>query len=191
MWPFKLTIIFVILAVFQFGRAQSEPATTDSPVFSGHQDNSWEDLQKEIGILKAKVDAEQAIVSELLENKKTNETKITQDQVNQLNQHDKKLQELTKEYVQKLNQFQLRYPEKGQAVGRQYTRKNSLKSDAPGKPTTIENRVQKINKKIKDQYRKSGDAETVEQIVRKIKEKKKQSDKTKPIDVTDKMTVVK
>jgi HD superfamily phosphohydrolase len=162
--------------------------------YSGRQDNAWVDLQKELGELKVKLDAEQGIVSELLESKKNIKGVIAEDQVEQLRQHDKKLQELTKEYTKKLNDFDLKYPEKGQELGRQYSRKKSTIVSIDQKPTTLDSRVQKINKKIKEQYRGSGELSTVDQIVRKIKAKKNPNsevEKTKPIDVTDKMTVVK
>lgn len=208
MWHFSKKILsgLIVSATLTMAHAQHEaappaeavhggaPAATAEPNYSGRQDNAWVELQKELGVLKAKLDAEQGIVSELLEGKKNNKGALSQDQVNQLSSHDKKLQELTKEYTQKLNQFELKYPEKGQELGRQYTRKKGNQPQMSEKPTTLESRVQKINKKIKEHYKESAESGTVDQILRKIKAKKNgnsESEKVKPIDVTDKITVVK
>jgi hypothetical protein len=122
-----------------------------SPEFSGQQDDAWVKFQADVVSAKTKLDAEQAIVTELLVSKKNNKGRIGKDQVDQLNEHHKKLQEMVKDYNEKLNELEIKYPEKGQALGRQYSRKKEQSLDQMESFLTLDGRIRKINKKIKTQ----------------------------------------
>lgn len=192
-----VAVVFFILAQNASPNEDTSSAKSESSQseveFSGQQDESWMQLQTELGTLKTKLDAEQALVNELLINKKNQKSAIRKDQIDQLNQHHKKLIEQTKEYNQKLSDFEQRYPEKGQALGRQYNRRYTPSLGEMENTLTLEGRIQKINKKIKTQYSIPETSDSVQKKMPKTDAEKTQSlKKTKPAyDVTDKIIMVK
>jgi hypothetical protein len=173
-------------------------ASVESTEYSGKQDDSWVHLQSELTAVKTKMDAQQAIVTELLVSQKNNKGRIAKDQVDQLSQNYKKLQELIKEYNEKLQAFENRHPEKGQTLGRQYSRKKAQTLDQMESSLTLDGRIRKINKKIRSQFGVEDKTELLEKKVLQTHTEKnsKSTDKMtappKPKDdVTEKIIIVK
>ncbi len=194
MWIFKLFAI-VMIGFFNLQAHAQEPAVpaTSNITFSGRQDDSWQHMQTELGNMKLRLDAQEAIVTELLLNKRNNKGRLSKDQIDQLSINHKKLTDLNKEYDQKLSEFELRYPEIGQSAGRQYVRKKISSLEEMEKSLTLDGRIKKINKKIKSQYSSSENREPKPKKVLKTDAENKQETKpVKPLnDVTDKIIIVK
>ncbi len=173
-------------------------APQESTEFSGQQDDTWMKMQADVVSAKTKLDAQQAIVTELLVSKKNNKGRIGKDQVDQLNSNHQKLQDLVKDYNQKLNAFEIKYPEKGQALGRQYSRKQEQSLDQMENSLTLDGRIRKINKKIKAQFGVEENSELPEKKMpqtsadKKSKSVEKISQPVKPKDdITEKIILVK
>lgn len=178
--------------------APAAGAPTETSEYSGQQDDNWVKLQAEVVSSKTKLDAQQAIVTELLLSKKNNKGRIGKDQVDQLNSNHQKLQEMIKEYNQKINSFEIKYPEKGQALGRQYSRKKEQSLEQMESSLTLDGRIRKINKKIKAQYGVEENSDLPEKKMpetnanKKSKSVEKISQPVKPKDdITEKMIIVK
>lgn len=183
------------------GKPEEVPAegvSAESAGYSGQQDDAWMKLQADVVSIKTKLDAQQAIVTELLLSKKNNKGRIGKDQVDQLNSNHQKLQEMIKNYNQKLNAFEIKYPEKGQALGRQYSRKKEQSLEQMENSLTLDGRIRKINKKIKAQFGIEENSELPEKKVPQTSADKK----TKPVDkisqpikpkddITEKIIIVK
>ncbi|MBC7459024.1 MAG: hypothetical protein H7235_12135 [Bdellovibrionaceae bacterium] len=173
-------------------------ATLESAEYSGQQDDDWMKLQDDVVSTKTKLDAQQAIVTELLVSKKNNKGRIGKDQVDQLNSNYQKLQEIIKDYNQKLNAFEIKYPEKGQALGRQYNRKKEQSIEQMESSLTLDGRIRKINKKIKAQFGVEQNSELPEKKMPQTSADKKTKPAEKisqPVkvkdDITEKIIIVK
>lgn len=203
---FKAFLIFILSllslkVMANEGAAQAVPATgapQESTEFSGQQDDTWMKMQADVVSAKTKLDAQQAIVSELLLSKKNNKGRIAKDQVDQLNSNHQKLQELVKDYNQKLHDFEMKYPEKGQVLGRQYSRKKEQSLDQMENALTLDGRIRKINKKIKAQFGVEDNSELPEKKMpqtsanSKSKSVEKINQPVKPKDdITEKIILVK
>lgn len=178
--------------------APAAGAPAESSEFSGQQDDSWVKLQADVVSTKTKLDAQQAIVTELLVSKKNNKGSIGKDQVDQLNSNHQKLQEMVKDYNQKLHDFEIKYPEKGQALGRQYSRKKEQSLEQLENSLTLDGRIRKINKKIKAQFGVEENSALPEKKMpqtsadKKPKAIEKTPQPVKPKDdITEKMIIVK
>ena len=164
-------------------------ASAESTEFSGNQDESWVTMQADVVLAQTRADAQRAVVTELLVSKKNNKGRIAKDQVDQLNLNHQKLQELVKEYNLKFNEFEIKYPEKGQSLGRQYNRKTEQSLDQMENSLTLEGRIRKMSKKIKTQY---GTAEQPITSAQKPKTAEKLTQPVKPKDdITEKIILVK
>lgn len=193
--------LFSLSATANEEKAEAAPAAgapSESAEFSGQQDDHWVKLQADVVSAKTKLDAQQAIVTELLVSKKNNKGRIGKDQVDQLNSNHQKLQELVKDYNQKLHDFEIKYPEKGQALGRQYSRKKEQSLDQMENSLTLDGRIRKINKKIKAQFGVEENSELPEKKMpqtsadKKLKAVEKISQPVKPKDdITEKIILVK
>ena len=194
--------LFSLNAVANEDKAQAAPAAAapqeSAAEYSGQQDDNWMKLQADVVSAKTKLDAQQAIVTELLVSKKNNKGRIGKDQVDQLNSNHQKLQEMVKDYNQKLNAFEIKYPEKGQALGRQYSRKKEQSLDQLENSLTLDGRIRKINKKIKAQFGVEESSELPEKKMpqtsadKKSKAVEKISQPAKPKDdITEKIILVK
>lgn len=178
--------------------AAAGAAPQESAEYSGQQDDHWMKLQADVVSSKTKLDAQQAIVTGLLVSKKNNKGRIGKDQVDQLNSNHQKLQELVKDYNQKLHDFEIKYPEKGQTLGRQYSRKKEQSLDQMENSLTLDGRIRKINKKIKAQFGIEENSELPDKKMpqtsadKKSKAVEKISQPVKPKDdVTEKIILVK
>lgn len=210
MWLFNFKILFVLVLFIASkdvqanegakpeGHGEAAGSSAVSPEYSGKQDDSWMKLQTELVTDKTKLDAEQAIVTDLLLSKKNNKGRIGKDQVDQLNEHHKKLQEMIKDYNQKLSDFENKHPEKGQAFGRQYKRKKEQSLDQMENSLTLDGRIRKVNQKIKAQFevveeskpQKKNDSENNSSVNTKTPENASNKTKPKP-DITEKIILVK
>ena len=161
----------------------------ESSEFSGNQDDNWVKMQADVVLAKTRLDAQRTVVNELLVSKKNNKGRIAKDQVDQLNVNHQKLLELSKEYNQKFNEFEIKYPEKGQTLGRQYNRKVEQSLDQMENSLTLEGRIRKMSKKIKSQY---GTEDQLMTSPQKLKAVEKLTPTVKPKDdITEKIILVK
>ena len=97
-------------------------AAPNEKEFSGSQNEKWSEVQLQLGALKSKVDAQNAVLSELLKSKKDRYGKVSQNEIDELKKEHEKLNKITTDYNQLLSEFQFRFPEKGLETGRKYIR---------------------------------------------------------------------
>lgn len=212
-----LTFSSVVLAN-DAPEAKAKDSASES--YSGTQSDEWIKMEAELNALKGKLDAQQGIVQGLLPHPKAaaggehkpppppaGPQKSMQEKLAELNQESAKYQEMSEEYNKKLKEFQSRYPEKGQALGRKYQRSKGSESNHEGqsseKPLDLDGRIKQLNQKIKSQY-KNESAESAKPPVKKTNEKKHNNSRnhdsqSKPQkspanprkDVTEKIIIVK
>lgn len=152
-----ISLIFFssLIVSAQHGEATAEAgkdASTQQKEFSGQQSEKWIAVQKSLLDLKIKVDAQKIIVADLLKSKKSNEAKISQEEIALLKKEHERLQSLTNDYNAMLADFQFRFPEKGLEAGRKYIRLENQTIEEMENAPTIQGRLKKLNKKIKKQY---------------------------------------
>jgi hypothetical protein len=163
---FVISLIFFssLIVSAQYGEAPPATAAGSSAgpqekEFSGQQSEKWIAVQKSLVDLKTKVDAQKKIVAELLKSKKSDEAKISQEEIALLKNEHERLQSLTNSYNEMLANFQFRFPEKGLELGRKYIRIESQTIEEMENAPTIQGRLKKLNKKIKKQYQDESVAE--------------------------------
>ncbi len=173
---------------------QHEMISTESKAvtdFSGQQDEEWMVLQSDLISIKSKLDAQRITVNELLLSKKNNKGRIPKDQVDQLNDEYKKLKDLLKDYNKRLSLFEVKYPEKGQLAGRQYSRKKIQTLDQMESSLTLDGRVRKINKKINSQFKVEEKSDAADKPVSRLGDGKISQPAKPKADVTEKIIIVK
>ncbi len=190
-----------ILAVFCFpilvlSQETEKKENNKDKEYSGSQNEFWLKAQADISSLKSKIDAQQKSVDEILVNQKANAKNSDQEQRKNLIQKHKELLEMIKNYNKKLNDFEIKYPEKGIEIGRTYQRKKKQSIDQIENQLTLEGRIKKLNKTINSQFQAypSGPVKPKENVSEKPHEalpseiiiKKKPKN-----DVTDKLIIVK
>lgn len=217
--PFK-NLIYVFLILFgsifalanEHGEAPAAGAAKPVESYSGTQSDEWVKAEAELNALKAKLDAQQGLVQNLLPQKPhaasaaeegghkppppAGPPKSNQEKAAELNKEFAKYKELVEEYNKKVKDFESRYPEKGQALGRKYPRVKNKEIESLEKTLTLDGRIQRLNKKINSQYNHSPENKVEENAHQNSHPQKPQSDlQEKPSpqrkDVTDKIIIVK
>ena len=121
--------------------------------YSGNQTEEWMTVQNNLGQLKAKVDAQKALVESMLkERREKSPDRISPEEVTKLKTEHVKLREMNKEYNALLTDFQFHFPEKGLETKRKYIRIENQSLEQIEDNLTTEGRIKKLNKKIQSQY---------------------------------------
>jgi hypothetical protein len=197
---FIISLIFFssLLVNAQHGETTPTAGGTQEKEFSGQQNEKWIAVQKSLLDLKIKVDAQKIIVSDLLKSKKSNEAKISQDEIALLKKEHERLQSLTNDYNEMLADFQFRFPEKGLESGRKYIRLENQTIEEMENAPTIQGRLKKLNKKIKKQYQEEAAVENAghSNLVHKnqktpLGSKATDAEKSNSSDVTEQIILVK
>lgn len=187
-----LFCLFFILGIHVYAESGSAASAeaTGSVEYSGKQSDDWVKVETELSAVKTKLDAQKAQLDQLLDLSKKNQ-KMTKEQMTLLNETFAKYKAMVQEYNEKLEAFELKYPEKGQAEKRTYQRLKVQGSEEVSYTSTLSSRIKAINKKIESQY-------GLKKIIKTEKNKKDEivppAYKATPIKknpITDKIILVK
>lgn len=177
----SVALVLISFKVFANGPAQEAPKEPED--ISGHQTQEWSLMQKELGDKKGKIEVQKKFVEELLAKSKIENADMSPEQVKELKENHKKLTELTEDYNQQLNKYEMRFPEKGLTQGRKYFRIDNLTLEQFESRMTLEAREKKLIQKIRTQYSKPEEDEIQKQAYDPKKDKKP--------EVTDQIILVK
>ena len=180
------------------GGAATAAGSVVSPQYSGKQNQDWAEIQTKLATLKAKLDAQEAVVKSLMGSSSHGSSSSHQApaggehgappaaghggagasaaNVNSsevLKAEHKKWQDLILEYNTVQHEYETRYPEKGVKELRVYKRIEPSEIEDTQKEMTLEGRVNQLHQKIVKQYRPE-----IEPVVKSKKSKKNDSIKS-------------
>lgn len=210
-WPKQLTLISILVFTFQAYGNDSKPAEAqkakegdkaapEEKKFSGAQNEEWAKAQKDVQTAKIKYENDKKLLEDLKRAVESQES-LTKESLAKINEATKTMKASEANYQRFVNQYNLRFPEKGLDVGRKYKRSDAERDGietVEEKPQGIEAKLRRLHRNIKYQYQ--GGAETTSNGAdQKKKPKKKQgsgeSSETlqQPAadDVTEKITIEK
>lgn len=183
------------------GGAATATGSVVSPQYSGKQNQDWAEIQTKLATLKAKLDAQEAVVKSLMGSSShgssshqapsggehgappaaghggagASSANVNSSEV--LKAEHKKWQDLILEYNTVQHEYETRYPEKGVKELRVYKRIEPSEIEDTQKEMTLEGRVNQLHQKIVKQYRPA-----IEPVVKPKKIKKNDSIKSEKGD---------
>lgn len=170
---FKLFLSLAVAAVLSISVSAKEPEVQKEPDdVSGRQTQDWMQLQKDLGEMKGKIDQQRKVVEVLLLQSKSETSPITPEQATELKDKHKKLTEMTNNYNQMMQRFEMRFPEKGLTEGRKYFRIDNLTLEQLESRMTVEGREKRLIKKIRTQYNKPESEDVTKRVFDPKKDKK-------------------
>lgn len=175
----------------------AEKKTTVDDPYSGAQTNEWTKIQKELQTAKVKYDNDQKILDDLKAAAGQNEN-LSKESLETINKATQTVKQSEENYNRFLNQYKMRFPEKGLDVGRKYERSDSEHKNldtVEEKPQGVEANLRKLNKDIKQQYAPQASDKKAAEKKKKKAAKKQSSDESNPqaspTDVTGKIIIEK
>lgn len=170
-------------------------------VYSGAQNEEWAKAQKDLQTAKIKFENDKKIVEDLKHAAETQDN-LSKESLAKINEAKKTMKTSEANYLRLLNQYDLRFPEKGLGVGRKYQRTDSERDGietVDEKPQGVEAKLRRLNRNIKRQYQTDKFANSASGSALKKPIKKQTSDEsgeTSPQnkhqdDVTEKITIEK
>ncbi len=174
--------------------APSDPSAKIT-TFSGKQSEEWMSVQNQLVIAKGKVENQQKLVENLIQQKQSLKGTELTAKIENLKEAHIELIRLINHYNTLNSDFETKFPEKGAAVGRVYKRIDPTNIEVIQNKMTLEGRLKRLNAKIRKQYPKSAEvvADTEKsEGVKKIKIKNTLPDsKTDEVQVTDQIILQK
>lgn len=155
--PFKTISSILILQFFcsyVFAKSEKTESTKVEADQSGSQSQEWATIQGNLSDMRGKIIVEQRVLEEKLAAGKAGGGRLSAEQVQSIKDQHKKLSEMTNNYNELLNKFELRFPERGQQMGRKYFRIDNLTLEQIENRMTLEDRRNSLIKKIRTQYNK-------------------------------------
>ncbi len=177
------------------GEKPAEAGAKDAKkaVYSGVQSDEWAKAQKDVQTAKIKYENDKKAVEDLKHAAEMQEN-LSKESLAKINEATKTMKASEANYLRLLNQYDMRFPEKGLDVGRKYERPDAERDGietVEEKPQGVEAKLRRLNRNIKRQYLTTEDANSASGSVKK-KQLKKQSSgesevtlpQTQPGDVT-------
>lgn len=168
--------------------------------YSGAQNDEWSKAQKDLQTAKVKYENDKKALDELKNTAELQEN-LSKESLAKINEATKIMKTSEANYLRLLNQYNLRFPEKGLDVGRKYDRSDAERDGietVEEKPQGVEAKLRKLNRNIKRQYLSQEDANSTSGSVKTKALKKQSSDESKeawpqtqPGDVTDTIKIKK
>lgn len=195
MWK-RFNCIVLCSAIFfvasSYAESAAPAAATDviSAEYSGKQSDDWVKVETELSVLKTKLDAQKIQLDQLLEMSKRNQ-KMTKEQMSSLNETFAKYKVMVQEYNEKLEAFELKYPEKGQSEKRTYQRYKVQGAEEATYTSTLSSRIKAINKKIESQYGNKKIVKTEKSKIDTVIVPANKGTSIKKNSITDKIILVK
>lgn len=123
--------------------------------YSGSQNQEWEKVQGRLSALKAKVDAQEALVKILAAEKIQLQGQALVSKVEELKKEYATLREQTAEYNKLNEEYLTKYPERGLKEKRVYPRVEAKPLSAYENDTSLNGQVNRVHKKILQKYSRS------------------------------------
>lgn len=203
-WRKIFTVIAVTVFSVQFATAQ-KPATPEKvdskdAGYSGVQSDEWAKAQKDVQTAKIKYENDKKAVDDLKHAAEMQEN-LSKESLAKIKEATKTMKASEANYLRLLNQYEMRFPEKGLDVGRKYERPDAERDGietVEEKPQGVEAKLRRLNRNIKRQYLTTEDANSASGSVKKKQPKKQSSGeseetlpKTQSGDVTDTIKIEK
>lgn len=161
--------------------------------YSGVQSDEWAKAQKDVQTAKIKYENDKKAVDDLKHAAELQEN-LSKESLAKINEATKTMKASEANYLRLLNQYDMRFPEKGLDVGRKYERPDAERDGietVEEKPQGVEAKLRRLNRNIKRQYLTTEDANSASGSVKKKQPKKQSSGEseetlpqTQPGDVT-------
>lgn len=181
-------------------KAEGGKAPAPEKAYSGVQSDEWAKAQKDVQTAKIKFENDKKALEELKKSAELQEN-LSKESLAKINEAKKTVKTSEANYQRFLNQYNLRFPEKGLDVGRKYERSDSERDGietVEEKPQGVEAKLRRLNRNIKHQYLGNSEAETNSKDPKKNRKKKQTSGESsenlpqsEADDVTDKITIEK
>ena len=181
-------------------KAEGGKAPAPEKVYSGVQSDEWAKAQKDVQTAKIKFENDKKALEELKKSAELQEN-LSKDSLAKIKEATKTMKTSEANYQRFLNQYNLRFPEKGLDVGRKYERSDSERDGietVEEKPQGVEAKLRRLNRNIKHQYLGNSEAETSSKDPKKNRKKKQTSGESsenlpqpEADDVTEQITIEK
>ncbi len=169
-------LVIFLMATACFANSDVEKKSEKTPEelakeqnYSGSQNEDWSQAQNDLSLYKQKlINEEIKLVN--LKSAVENKEKMTSAEALEINATEKNVKKYQQEYNQKNSNYLSRYPERGLQQKRKYIRSSTDEVDTDAqkknhsgdvsveeKPQTLENQLNKLKSKIKNQYKKNTD----------------------------------
>ena len=210
-WLKQLTLISILVFGCRAYSAEAKPEEAKKPaeaakapvadkVYSGAQTEEWSKAQKDVQTAKIKFENDKKLLEELKRAAESQEN-LSKESLAKINEATKTMKASEANYQRFVNQYNLRFPEKGLDVGRKYKRSDSERDGietVEEKPQGVEGKLRRLNRNIKHQYLNNQKAAATGKDQKKSSKKKQGSDESSetlqqpsPDDVTEKITIEK
>lgn len=173
--------------------AEAGAKEVKSAVYSGAQNDEWTKAQKDVQTAKIKYENDKKAVDDLKHAAEMQEN-LSKESLVKIKEATKTMKASEANYLRLLNQYEMRFPEKGLDVGRKYERSDAERDGietVEEKPQGVEAKLRRLNRNIKRQYLTTEDANSASGSVKKKQPKKQSSGEsevalpqTQPGDVT-------
>jgi hypothetical protein len=135
-----------------FAQSNSE-TTAQAEAPAAVEPAEWIDLQSQIQTLKAKVNAKEKLVEELLKEKNsTKDPKRSVEIFNEIKKEHKELLQTAVDYEQKRNYLKYRFPEKGSLTKHKYKRIDVRSIEELETSHSLDGRLKSVQEKLRKQY---------------------------------------
>lgn len=195
-WLKRLSLIST-LVLFAVGAAEKPGEASKTEVkdkaFSGAQNDEWSKVQKDVQTAKIKFENDKKALEDLKRSAEMQEN-LSKDSLAKINEATKTMKASEVNYLRFLNQYNLRFPEKGLDVGRKYQRTDSERDGietVEEKPQGVEAKLRRLNRNIKHQYLNDEDSQKKPKKKQTPGETSETLPQTPAGDVTDKITIEK
>lgn len=155
---FSMAIVLTFAASFALSQEQ-KPESAAPEKYSGKQDQSWEIVQNELAASKTKMDAQFAVVNNLIAEKSNLKGEELTAKMADIKKQHQKYEQMVVEYNKKNDEFLTRYPERGLKEKRIYKRVKIKSLESFEDDFTFRGRMNKLHKKVLSQYPKSSGAD--------------------------------
>ncbi len=145
-----------------FGKEKAETAPTEKVDVSGSQSLEWTTIQGDLSNRLGKILVEQRILEEMLTSSKAAGERIPPEKLKEIKEQHRKVESMTKDYNELLAKFELRFPERGQQMGRKYYRIDNLTLEQIENRMSLDERRNSLIKKIRTQYNKPENEDTTQ-----------------------------
>ena len=191
MFLFKFCLVLLLTGTSfflnrDFAYASDKKENSTPEIYSGKQDQNWEVVQNELIALKAKLDAQHALVNTLIAEKSNLSGEALSAKVEDVKKQHLKYEQLVVEYNKKNEEFLTRYPERGLKVKRLYKRVKLKSIQAFEDEHSYRGKLNRLHKKVIAQY-----PNAIVSSSDKSKVGSTDESEAKPKDVTDQIQLKK
>jgi hypothetical protein len=151
----RLIQISILLIIGFPTFSQEDKNKAKDEIYSGKQDQNWEVVQTQLTALKGKLDAQAAVVQNLISEKMNLKGEALQQKIEVIKKEHQVYEKLVFDYNNKNEEFLTRYPERGLKEKRIYKRVKIKSLDSFEDDLTLRGRMNKLHNKVLRQYPKS------------------------------------